>query len=148
MLTKQKRQAKKILRAMAFNRQTFTDKLQFILSGALTHYYMVQLAQLNGQTKWVQHWKTEVDRLINFDTVQVLIANIKGLEGVHHVHVWSITQRRRMVTLHACIGDASQSDQAVKDIKARLKSAFGLDHATVEIEHGECADTPKEKLKA
>jgi cobalt-zinc-cadmium efflux system protein len=77
-----------------------------------------------------------------------LIANVKGLEGVHHVHVWSITQRRRMVTLHAYIGDASQSDQAVKDIKARLKSAFGLDHATIEIEHGECADTLKEKLKA
>jgi cobalt-zinc-cadmium efflux system protein len=77
-----------------------------------------------------------------------LVANVKGLEGVHHVHVWSITQSRKMVTLHACIGDASQSDQMVKDIKARLKSGFGLDHATVEIEHDECADTPKEKLKA
>jgi hypothetical protein len=78
MLTKQQRRAERILRAMAFNRQTFTDKLQFILSGALTHYYMVELARLNGQTKWVQHWKNEVERLINFDTVQVLVANIKG----------------------------------------------------------------------
>ena len=27
--------------------------------------------------------------------------------SVHHVHVWSITQSRRMVTLHACIGETS-----------------------------------------
>jgi cobalt-zinc-cadmium efflux system protein len=77
-----------------------------------------------------------------------LIAHVKGLEGVHHVHVWSITQSRRMVTLHACIGDRSDFDQLVKDIKARLKDEFGLDHATVEIERGECADGPEEKLKA
>ena len=77
-----------------------------------------------------------------------LVANIMGVEGVHHVHVWSITQSRRMVTLHACIGDRSDSDQLVKDIKARLKDAFGLDHATVEIERGECADADVEKRKA
>jgi cobalt-zinc-cadmium efflux system protein len=77
-----------------------------------------------------------------------LVANVKGLESVHHVHVWSITQSRRMVTLHACVGKAAHSGQTIKDIKARLKSAFGLDHATVEIEHGECADSPKEKRKA
>jgi len=77
-----------------------------------------------------------------------LVANVKGLEGVHHLHVWSITQSRKMVTLHACIGDASQSDRLIKDIKARLKDQFGLHHATIEIEHDECADTPALKVKA
>jgi hypothetical protein len=28
----------------------------------------------------------------------------------------------------------------VRGIKARLKERFGLDHATIEIERGECAD--------
>ncbi|MCJ7528036.1 MAG: cation diffusion facilitator family transporter [Methyloceanibacter sp.] len=69
-----------------------------------------------------------------------LIANIKGIKEVHHVHVWSITQSRRMVTLHACIGETDNSDAIVKSIKARLKERFGLDHATVEIERGACAD--------
>jgi cobalt-zinc-cadmium efflux system protein len=73
---------------------------------------------------------------------------VKGLESVHHVHVWSITQSRRMVTLHACIGTKSQPDRLIKDIKARLKSAFGLDHATIEIECGECADEPQRRAKA
>jgi cobalt-zinc-cadmium efflux system protein len=69
-----------------------------------------------------------------------LIANVKGIEGIHHVHVWSITQSRRMVTLHACIGERQSSDKAVRNIKARLKERFGLDHATIEIERGVCAD--------
>jgi len=76
-----------------------------------------------------------------------LIANVKGVEGVHHVHVWSITQARRMVTLHACIGEAQDSDRIVRDIKARLKERFGLDHATVEIERGVCADADAERPK-
>jgi cobalt-zinc-cadmium efflux system protein len=77
-----------------------------------------------------------------------LVANVEGLQEVHHVHVWSITQSRRMVTLHALICETEDSDRIVRDIKARLKERFGLDHATVEIERGECADAPKKRLKA
>ncbi len=77
-----------------------------------------------------------------------LVANVTGLEEVHHLHVWSITQSRRMVTLHACVGDMSDSDQLVKAIKARLEERFGLGHATIEIERGECADAPAGKRKA
>ena len=69
-----------------------------------------------------------------------LVANVKGVEQVHHVHVWSITQSRRMVTLHALICETEDSDRVVRAIKARLKERFGLDHATVEIERGACAD--------
>jgi cobalt-zinc-cadmium efflux system protein len=76
-----------------------------------------------------------------------LVANVKGVEGVHHVHVWSITQSRRMVTLHACIGEKQNSDKAVRNIKARLKERFGLDHATIEIERGVCADAESERAK-
>jgi cobalt-zinc-cadmium efflux system protein len=77
-----------------------------------------------------------------------LVANVKGVEGIHHVHVWSITQSRRMVTLHACIGERQNSDQAVRDIKARLKECFGLDHATIEIERRVCADAEPERVKS
>jgi cobalt-zinc-cadmium efflux system protein len=77
-----------------------------------------------------------------------LIENVKGVEGVHHVHVWSITQSRRMVTLHAAICENEDSDQMVRNIKARLKQRYGLDHATIEIERGVCADAAPAKAKA
>ncbi len=65
--------------------------------------------------------------------------NIAQIDNVHHVHAWSITQERPMVTLHArlCDGDP---DKAVHAIKQRLRERFGVAHATVEIEQGDCAD--------
>ena len=77
-----------------------------------------------------------------------LVANVKGVQEVHHLHVWSITQARRMVTLHACIAEKQDSDRAVRDIKARLKERFGLDHATVEIERDVCADAHSGRKEA
>lgn len=74
-----------------------------------------------------------------------LVDNVPGVIDVHHVHVWSITQERRMVTLHACVNKGLQGDRMVKAIKQRLHTRFGLDHATVEIEHGECADAAEAK---
>jgi cobalt-zinc-cadmium efflux system protein len=77
-----------------------------------------------------------------------LVANVPGVVGVHHVHVWSITQERRMVTLHACVDKGLSGDRMVKAIKERLHSKFGLDHATIEIEHGVCADAKAEAHSA
>ena len=77
-----------------------------------------------------------------------LIANVPGVEDVHHVHVWSITEARRMVTLHALICEGQDSDRTVKAIKERLHAQFGLDHATIEIEHRACADATKGAAKS
>jgi cobalt-zinc-cadmium efflux system protein len=82
------------------------------------------------------------------DIAPDLVANVPGVDAVHHVHVWSITQSRRMVTLHAVIGDAQDIDAVVQGIKARLKEKFNLDHATVEIERGACADAKTKAARA
>jgi hypothetical protein len=63
---------------MAFDRKTFKDKLQDVLGGALTHYYMTRLAIHNKQSKWVRHWQNEIDRLIHMDMVRILVSHIKG----------------------------------------------------------------------
>jgi len=70
-----------------------------------------------------------------------LVATIPAVEEVHHVHVWSLTQERRVATLHARIAPDADPDAIVRSIKRRLNSAYNLDHATIEIEHGGCADT-------
>ena len=77
-----------------------------------------------------------------------LVASVPGVVGVHHLHVWSITQERRMVTLHACVEEDRDGDEMVKAIKQRLHARFSLDHATVEIEHGVCADAAAEAKTA
>lgn len=69
-----------------------------------------------------------------------LLAQIDGLEDVHHMHVWSITQERPMMTLHARLSAGMAVDETVKRIKSRLHEAHGLAHVTVEAEFGDCAD--------
>lgn len=70
-----------------------------------------------------------------------LIAHIKGVSGVHHIHSWSITAERPIITLHARIDATVTPDATRQAIKARLESQFHVDHATVEIERdGEVCD--------
>ncbi len=49
-----------------------------------------------------------------------LVASIPAVEDVHHVHVWSLTQERRMATLHARLVAGADPDEAVRSIKRRL----------------------------
>jgi cobalt-zinc-cadmium efflux system protein len=69
-----------------------------------------------------------------------LRANVAGIEDIHHLHVWSITQEQPMVTLHATIDRDADAFAAVRAIKTRLRSRFGIEHATVEVEKDGCAD--------
>jgi cobalt-zinc-cadmium efflux system protein len=77
---------------------------------------------------------------IETEAVRDSIMGLPFVIDVHHVHAWSISEERPMVTLHAqCNEDIAVGD-AVRAIKARLSERFHLDHATVEIEYGACAD--------
>ncbi len=69
-----------------------------------------------------------------------LMAHIDGVEDVHHIHVWSITQERPMITLHARLASSVGVDATVQAIKSRLEREHGLSHVTVEAEFGTCAD--------
>ncbi len=66
--------------------------------------------------------------------------NVDGVEGVHHMHVWSLDGSRNMATLHACLKEGADSHAVVTALKRRLASEHGIAHATVEPEQGGCAD--------
>ncbi len=71
---------------------------------------------------------------------QNLEAAIPEVESIHHVHAWSLTEDRCLMTLHARVSDAAPPEKVAAAIKARLKQCYGIVHATVEIEHRDCAD--------
>ena len=74
-----------------------------------------------------------------------LVTEVAGVREVHHIHVWSLDGSKTMATLHACLNEGVDADVAVRAIKARL-AGQGIGHATVETEHGECADGPAAHL--
>jgi hypothetical protein len=72
--------AKRFLHAMAYNRETFKDKVEEHVGGALLEFYKATLAKKVGQTKWVQHWMSEVRTLLDRNLVTVLRHEIRGFK--------------------------------------------------------------------
>jgi cobalt-zinc-cadmium efflux system protein len=59
---------------------------------------------------------------------------VEGVRGVHHVHLWSLSSQRLLLTLHATIEPDSDQARVLNDIQALLKSQFDIAHATVQLE--------------
>ncbi len=77
----------------------------------------------------------------NFDVARVereLLATVPAVTGVHHLHVWCLTDERPVMTLHAVLDEGADRDRALIDIQNALRSQFGVEHATVQIEMTEC----------
>ena len=62
------------------------------------------------------------------------------IADVHHVHAWSITEERPMITLHVRVAEERRPEQIAAMVKRRLKERFGIAHSTIEVEYGDCAD--------
>jgi cobalt-zinc-cadmium efflux system protein len=71
-----------------------------------------------------------------------LTAMLNDVQQVHHVHAWSLTQQKKLVTLHARVQPDSHLGDVTAQIKSRLRERFDVQHATVEIEHDSCSDDP------
>ena len=75
----------------------------------------------------------------NAEEVQVELTSLSGVAGIHHVHAWSLTGESAIVTLHADLSEGADRQQTLGAIVERLRLRFGVEHATVQIEEGECA---------
>lgn len=75
------------------------------------------------------------------DLREQLKAAVPQVADVHHVHIWSLTDERPVVTLHAVLADGADQDDALVAVHQALEELFGLSHATVQIERDQCPDT-------
>lgn len=62
-----------------------------------------------------------------------LVAHVPGVREVDHLHLWSLTPDRPLVTLDARIAPEADHEEVLRGLRARLASAHGLDHATIEV---------------
>lgn len=69
-----------------------------------------------------------------------LCAAIPGVVEVHHVHCWALTPQLPLLTLHASIDDTVSTQEALMAIHHLLRSEWGIEHATVQIEPEGCID--------
>ncbi len=71
---------------------------------------------------------------------QQLMSRIPAVIDVHHVHIWSLTDERPVLTLHARVTAGADHDLTMMHIHRALESLFGVSHATVQLEYGPCTD--------
>jgi len=69
-----------------------------------------------------------------------LEASIAAVDEVHHVHAWSLTAERTMVTLHVRCAPGTPPGEVIPAVASRLKERFGIDHSTVQLDCEDCAD--------
>ncbi len=70
---------------------------------------------------------------------KALRAAVPQLESIHHLHSWSLTDERLMVTLHAVLKEGADSDRGIGEITRELERRFKVGHATIQIERSACA---------
>jgi cobalt-zinc-cadmium efflux system protein len=74
-----------------------------------------------------------------------LVSNVEGIANVHHMHVWSLDDRRLIATLHTRLRPGADADAAIAAIKLRLAQKHSIGHATIEVETGQAC--PEERLE-
>lgn len=79
---------------------------------------------------------------LDIDEMQAkVVANVPGVKGIHHVHVWGLTPQDLMLTMHVSLDDsAAEPTRLIPGVKAVVKREYGIDHSTIEIELDNCAD--------
>ena len=80
---------------------------------------------------------------IDLDQMSAELCAIEGVEGIHDLHVWTLTSGMQVATAHLVTG-TSDTVQAVLD-RARevLQDEYDIAHATLQVEpraHSSCAE--------
>lgn len=66
----------------------------------------------------------------------VLIEDIEDVTDIHHVHAWSLTTERPLITLHAVVRADADYSAVLARLQTLLAERFGVDHATIQLEPG------------
>ena len=69
-----------------------------------------------------------------------LLDAVPGLSDIHHVHAWSLTPGRWLVTLHAVVAPGSDNQSVLVALQQTLAERFEVGHATIQIEES-CLDS-------
>ncbi len=68
---------------------------------------------------------------------------VPGLAKLGHLHVWALSSGQAMATLEIALAPGADPASVSEAVKARLAEAYGIGHATVEIDwSGNCVHCP------
>jgi cobalt-zinc-cadmium efflux system protein len=74
------------------------------------------------------------------DIRRVIAEALPDVLDVHHVHIWSLTNERPVLSMHVRVEKMNHSSDLLMAIHRVLFDRFGIAHATVQIEEEVCSD--------
>jgi cobalt-zinc-cadmium efflux system protein len=77
---------------------------------------------------------------LDLETVQQAIRGVAGVEGVHDLHIWTISSGLIASTLHIVVAEQSLGSAQIiqAEVAHVLESVFDIDHCTIQIETEDC----------
>jgi len=75
---------------------------------------------------------------VDIDEVARAMAEIGGVDGVHHLHLWRLDERESALEAHVEVHGAEGGEQIKREIKALLAERFAIRHVTLELEWSPC----------
>lgn len=79
-------------------------------------------------------------RHIDITSVEQAILETKGVDGVHDLHVWTITSGMEALSAHVRHDTKTAQHELLKSLRKRLHDEFGIDHLTIQMETPEFED--------
>jgi cobalt-zinc-cadmium efflux system protein len=66
--------------------------------------------------------------------IERTILSCDGVAEVHDLHVWRISERFDTLTAHVVLKRGKHGTDVCRHVAEQLKSAYGLDHVTIQPE--------------
>jgi cobalt-zinc-cadmium efflux system protein len=77
---------------------------------------------------------------LDMNGVKDAIEAVPDVGGVHHLHAWSLTTGKNIVSAHVLIGDFAGGEPTLQNIQSMLKSDFGIYFSTIQVETEVCEE--------
>ena len=81
-----------------------------------------------------------VPRDLDLNEVQSAIEAIHGVDSVHHLHAWSITEGKNILSAHVLVSNFGEAEYTLQSIQAMLKSDFQMYFSTIQLETEVCPE--------
>ena len=80
---------------------------------------------------------------LDVDAVRQRLLAHPDVESVHDLHVWALRSKEPVLTAHLILASGGgPAERARRALAAELQDAFGIEHATLQIETTSCEDGP------
>lgn len=71
---------------------------------------------------------------INYQKILDILTNIKGVESVHDLHIWGITNEFVSITVHLKVSENADRDMIIEVANKYINKEYGINHITIQTE--------------